>query len=105
MTVTYYQPDLLFFYIFIIELLPPVYQCSDLTGAHLLYYRSDVLGQFMPLVGRDWSQTGVAHLFSAIKVGCVIFKFIANFFCSKIKSYFINCSYIYWLHLTIATTL
>lgn len=31
-------------------------------------YRSDVLGQFMPLVGIDWSQTGVAHLFSAIKV-------------------------------------
>lgn len=30
--------------------------------------RSDVLGQFMPLVGRDWSQTGVAHLLSAIKV-------------------------------------
>ncbi|XP_049386492.1 phosphatidate phosphatase PAH2-like [Solanum stenotomum] len=29
--------------------------------------RSDVLGQFMPLVGRDWSQTGVAHLLSAIK--------------------------------------
>lgn len=31
-------------------------------------YRSDVLGQFMPLVGVDWSQTGVAHLFSAVKV-------------------------------------
>ena len=31
-------------------------------------YRSDVLGQFMPLVGKDWSQTGVTHLFSAIKV-------------------------------------
>lgn len=31
-------------------------------------YRSDVLGQFMPLVGVDWSQNGVAHLFSAIKV-------------------------------------
>lgn len=30
--------------------------------------RSDVLGQFMPLVGVDWSQSGVAHLFSAIKV-------------------------------------
>lgn len=29
--------------------------------------KSDVLGQFMPLVGKDWSQTGVAHLFSAIK--------------------------------------
>ena len=34
------------------------------------YYkcRSDVLGQFMPMVGVDWSQNGVAHLFSAIKV-------------------------------------
>lgn len=25
----------------------------------------------MPLVGVDWSQTGVAHLFSAIKVCCI----------------------------------
>ncbi|GKV04649.1 hypothetical protein SLEP1_g16783 [Rubroshorea leprosula] len=37
----------------------------------LVYHRSDVLGQFMPLVGMDWSQTGVAHLFSAIKVGVI----------------------------------
>ncbi|MED6110566.1 phosphatidate phosphatase pah1 [Stylosanthes scabra] len=29
--------------------------------------RSDVLGQVMPLVGKDWSQSGVARLFSAIK--------------------------------------
>lgn len=35
-------------------------------------YRSDVLGQFMPLVGIDWSQTGVAHLFSAIKVCAMV---------------------------------
>lgn len=40
---------------------------TDLFFLHC-YYRSDVLGQFMPLVGIDWSQTGVAHLFSAIKV-------------------------------------
>ena len=31
-------------------------------------FRSDVLGQVMPLVGRDWSHSGVARLFSAIKV-------------------------------------
>ncbi|KAJ8541086.1 hypothetical protein K7X08_001902 [Anisodus acutangulus] len=37
---------------------------SDVDGT---ITRSDVLGQFMPLVGRDWSQTGVAHLLSAIK--------------------------------------
>ncbi|XP_057469806.1 uncharacterized protein LOC130758853 isoform X1 [Actinidia eriantha] len=37
---------------------------SDVDGT---ITRSDILGQFMPLVGRDWSQTGVAHLFSAIK--------------------------------------
>ncbi|KAI3947691.1 hypothetical protein MKX01_034356 [Papaver californicum] len=37
---------------------------SDVDGT---ITKSDVLGQFMPLVGRDWSQTGVAHLFSAIK--------------------------------------
>lgn len=30
--------------------------------------RSDVLGQVMPLVGRDWTQSGVTRLFSAIKV-------------------------------------
>uniref|UniRef100_A0A9I9EKA5 Uncharacterized protein n=1 Tax=Cucumis melo TaxID=3656 RepID=A0A9I9EKA5_CUCME len=29
---------------------------------------SDVLGQFMPFVGMDWSQTGVTNLFSAIKL-------------------------------------
>ncbi|WOL02790.1 hypothetical protein Cni_G11509 [Canna indica] len=37
---------------------------SDVDGT---ITKSDVLGQFMPLVGYDWSQTGVAHLFSAIK--------------------------------------
>ncbi|PON79304.1 Lipin [Trema orientale] len=37
---------------------------SDVDGT---ITRSDVLGQFMPLVGVDWSQTGVAHLYSAIK--------------------------------------
>lgn len=34
----------------------------------MFHIRSDVLGQVMPLVGRDWSQSGVARLFSAIKV-------------------------------------
>ncbi|KAI4336967.1 hypothetical protein L6164_015432 [Bauhinia variegata] len=37
---------------------------SDVDGT---ITKSDVLGQFMPLVGVDWSQTGVAHLYSAIK--------------------------------------
>ncbi|GMH04040.1 hypothetical protein Nepgr_005879 [Nepenthes gracilis] len=37
---------------------------SDVDGT---ITKSDVLGQFMPLVGIDWSQTGVAHLYSAIK--------------------------------------
>ncbi|XVE55918.1 hypothetical protein DITRI_Ditri03aG0195700 [Diplodiscus trichospermus] len=37
---------------------------SDVDGT---ITKSDVLGQFMPLVGIDWSQTGVAPLFSAIK--------------------------------------
>lgn len=44
------------------------FRCTCLLFLAMLYRRSDVLGQFMPLVGRDWSQTGVAHLFSAIKV-------------------------------------
>ncbi|XP_047091115.1 phosphatidate phosphatase PAH2-like [Lolium rigidum] len=37
---------------------------SDVDGT---ITKSDVLGQFMPMVGVDWSQNGVAHLFSAIK--------------------------------------
>ncbi|XP_042398400.1 phosphatidate phosphatase PAH1-like isoform X1 [Zingiber officinale] len=37
---------------------------SDVDGT---ITKSDVLGQFMPLVGRDWTQSGVAGLFSAIK--------------------------------------
>ncbi|TYJ39944.1 hypothetical protein E1A91_A04G104500v1 [Gossypium mustelinum] len=37
---------------------------SDVDGT---ITKSDVLGQFMPLVGRDWTQSGVANLFSAIK--------------------------------------
>ncbi|KAL9247603.1 hypothetical protein vseg_021020 [Gypsophila vaccaria] len=37
---------------------------SDVDGT---ITKSDVLGQFMPLMGMDWSQTGVTHLFSAIK--------------------------------------
>ena len=36
----------------------------------IVFYRSDVLGQFMPLVGKDWTHVGVTHLFSAIKVCC-----------------------------------
>ncbi|GAA0160567.1 hypothetical protein LIER_17093 [Lithospermum erythrorhizon] len=37
---------------------------SDVDGT---ITRSDVLGQFMPWVGVDWTQTGVTHLFTAIK--------------------------------------
>jgi phosphatidate phosphatase LPIN len=38
---------------------------SDVDGT---ITKSDVLGQVMPLVGKDWTQSGVARLFSAIKV-------------------------------------
>ncbi|KAF5180386.1 Phosphatidate phosphatase pah1 [Thalictrum thalictroides] len=37
---------------------------SDVDGT---ITKSDVLGQFMPLVGKDWTQLGVTRLFSAIK--------------------------------------
>jgi len=37
---------------------------SDVDGT---ITKSDVLGQVMPLVGRDWTQSGVTRLFSAIK--------------------------------------
>ncbi|XP_050213034.1 phosphatidate phosphatase PAH2-like isoform X2 [Mercurialis annua] len=47
---------------------------SDVDGT---ITRSDVLGQFMPLVGVDWSQTGVAHLFSAIKENGYQFLFLS----------------------------
>lgn len=42
--------------------------CAYLDPLFFFLSRSDVLGQFMPLVGRDWTQSGVARLFSAIKV-------------------------------------
>lgn len=45
----------------------------------MTFYRSDVLGQFMPMVGYDWSHIGVAHLFSAIKV-CVMYLQLAHIF-------------------------
>lgn len=47
---------------------------SDVDGT---ITKSDVLGQFMPLVGKDWSQTGVAHLFSAIKENGFQFIFLS----------------------------
>ncbi|KAH6825734.1 Lipin family protein [Perilla frutescens var. hirtella] len=37
---------------------------SDVDGT---ITKSDVLGQFMPLVGKDWTHSGIASLFSAIK--------------------------------------
>eukprot|EP00271_Cylindrocystis_brebissonii_P009506 TRINITY_DN2442_c0_g1_i1.p1 TRINITY_DN2442_c0_g1~~TRINITY_DN2442_c0_g1_i1.p1 ORF type:complete len:1501 (-),score=396.45 TRINITY_DN2442_c0_g1_i1:142-4644(-) len=37
---------------------------SDVDGT---ITKSDVLGHVMPLVGRDWTQPGVVHLFSAIR--------------------------------------
>ncbi|XP_060176867.1 phosphatidate phosphatase PAH1-like isoform X2 [Lycium barbarum] len=37
---------------------------SDVDGT---ITKSDVLGQFMPLVGKDWTHFGTARLFSAIK--------------------------------------
>ncbi|XP_047971030.1 phosphatidate phosphatase PAH1-like isoform X1 [Salvia hispanica] len=37
---------------------------SDVDGT---ITKSDVLGQVMPLVGKDWSHSGIAHLFCAIK--------------------------------------
>lgn len=58
----------------------------------LLFYtnRSDILGQFMPLVGIDWSQTGVAHLFSDIKVclSCLYVLVFWDYYNRKI-----HCSY------------
>jgi len=32
-----------------------------------LSYRSDVLGHVLPIVGKDWAQSGVAQLFTKIK--------------------------------------
>ncbi|MQM08984.1 hypothetical protein Taro_041842 [Colocasia esculenta] len=51
-----------------LEYVPRRMSFCDTGGLkHMPRRISDVLGQFMPLVGKDWSQTGVAHLFSAIK--------------------------------------
>lgn len=51
-----------------------------INSKFVLISRSDVLGQFMPLVGRDWTQSGVARLFGAIKV----FYFCLSFRCRLI---------------------
>ena len=32
-----------------------------------VFYRSDVLGHILPIVGQDWAQGGVAQLFTKIK--------------------------------------
>jgi hypothetical protein len=52
-----------------------IYMCFFAVNYHSSWiwlvnvsFRSDVLGQVMPFVGRDWSHSGVARLFSAIKV-------------------------------------
>merc|ERR1719481_574813 len=37
---------------------------SDIDGT---ITKSDVLGQFLPVIGRDWAQSGVAQLFSKIR--------------------------------------
>jgi len=37
---------------------------SDIDGT---ITRSDVLGQLLPVIGNDWAQMGVAHLFSKIR--------------------------------------
>lgn len=31
------------------------------------FFRSDVLGHILPIVGKDWAQSGVAQLFTKIK--------------------------------------
>ena len=36
---------------------------------------SDVLGKFIPLVSKDWTQSEVARLFYAIKV-CIFFFYL-----------------------------
>ena len=37
-------------------------------------FRSDVLGQILPMVGKDWSQAGIAHLYNEIH--CNGYKFL-----------------------------
>ena len=54
---------------------------KSLEVLNVTFFRSDVLGQVMPLVGRDWSHSGVARLFSAIKVWYFL----------KIYFYFLLC--------------
>ena len=37
---------------------------SDIDGT---ITKSDVLGHILPVIGRDWAQSGVAELFSKIR--------------------------------------
>lgn len=57
---------------------------------NVTFFRSDVLGQVMPLVGRDWSHSGVARLFSAIKV----WRFSKDFHFSVFVLFLWGCAYV-----------
>ena len=37
------------------------------TKIDVFFRRSDVLGQVLPMIGKDWSQSGVAQLFTGIR--------------------------------------
>lgn len=42
--------------------------CGILYCSYVLFFcRSDVLGHILPIVGKDWAQSGVAQLFNKIK--------------------------------------
>ena len=50
--------------------------------------RSDVLGQLMPMMGRDWSQPGVASLYSNIKKNGYEILYLTARAIGQVKNYF-----------------
>ena len=32
----------------------------------MVHFRSDVLGQVLPMIGKDWSQAGIANLYNMV---------------------------------------
>ena len=62
---------------------------SDIDGT---ITKSDVLGHVMPIIGRDWAQSGVASLFSKV-LKELILNIIHQFIIHAVV-YWVNCPWL-----------
>lgn len=56
------------------------YILSDKNTRNYMFFflnRSDVLGQILPIIGRDWSQSGVAQLYTSINTNGYKFLYLS----------------------------